>query len=90
MGLACGRVPRGTVMWASGEWAKLTVMEFILGLMEIAMRVISNNVSNMGRELKSLQMAIYTKGSTKEESLMAMASIIGQTDAISKELSRTD
>lgn len=44
----------------------------------------------MAKEQRNLQMVIYTKGSTPEESQMDMESIIGQMAVITKEDSKRD
>jgi len=68
----------------NGKMVKHKDMEFIHGLMETDMKDNLNNVLNMDKEYKNLQMVICTKDTTRMVSLMGKENISGTMVALTK------
>lgn len=77
-------------MLESGNLEKQMVMEYTLGLMEIAIKVSLSSVSSMEKESKSFSMEIYITDSMHLENLLDLESIIGPMAPISKDYLKMD
>ena len=75
-------------MLASGDLAKHKDMEYMYGSMGIDTKEVLKIAWNMVKELRNLQMAIFTKGNMQEENQMDMVNTIGQMEATIKEGSK--
>lgn len=80
----CGKVLKVIHILVNGNLIKLTVMEYIHGLMVIDMKESLNSVLNMGKAWKGLIMAIFIKVCIQQVNQMDLDNITGQMAAILK------
>lgn len=90
MGLEFGEVQKEIPTLDNGKMVRQMDMVFIHGLMEIDMKDNLLIVLNMEKVFKSLQMVIVIKDFMKMASLLASVNIIGQQEAISREILKKD
>lgn len=87
---AFGEAQRETPTLGNGKMEKLTVMEFIPGLMATDMKVNSRNALNMDKGSKNLPMGISIEVFIKMESLTVMDNTFGVMEALIKVILKRD